>query len=121
MKFLGNILWFVLGGLISGLAWILAGLIWCVTIVGIPVGLQCFKLSQLSFWPFGREVRYGDSTVSFIVNLLWIIISGIELALANFLIGCVLCVTIVGIPFGLQFFKIAKLALAPFGAEVVKT
>ena len=120
MGFLGNILWFILGGFLSGLAWIIAGLLWCITIVDIPIGIQCFKLSGLSFFPFGKEVRNDGGTVSFIVNILWIIFSGLELAIGNLIIGCLLCITIVGIPFGLQFFKIAKLALMPFGAVVVR-
>jgi len=118
MGILGNILWFIFGGFLSGLGWIIAGIIWCVTIAGIPVGMQCFKLSLLSFMPFGREVRYEGGAVSFIVNVLWFIFSGLELAIANALLGLLLCATIVGIPFGLQYFKIAKLALAPFGAVV---
>jgi len=118
MGILGNILWFIFGGFFSGLGWIIAGIIWCATIVGIPVGVQCFKLSILSFMPFGREVRYEGGAVSFIVNILWFIFSGLELAIANALLGLLLCATIVGIPFGLQYFKIAKLALAPFGAVV---
>jgi uncharacterized membrane protein YccF (DUF307 family) len=119
MSLLGNILWLIFGGLLSGLGWILAGALWCVTIVGIPIGMQCFKLASLSFTPFGREVIYEGGAFSFIVNVLWFLLSGLLLALENFLLGCLLCVTIVGIPFGKQFFKIAKLALAPFGAVVV--
>ena len=119
MSLLGNILWLIFGGLLSGLSWILAGVLWCVTIVGIPIGMQCFKLASLSFTPFGREVIYEGGAFSFIVNVLWFLLSGLLLALENFLLGCLLCVTIVGIPFGKQFFKIAKLALAPFGAVVV--
>ena len=119
MSFLGNLLWFVCGGFLSGLGWILAGMLWCVTIVGIPIGMQCFKLAGLSFLPFGKEVVYSGGAVSFIVNVLWFLFSGIELALGNLVIGLLLCVTIIGIPFGTQFFKIAKLALAPFGADVV--
>ena len=119
MTLLGNIIWLIFGGLLSGLGWILAGALWCVTIIGIPVGLQCFKLAQLSFAPFGREVIYEGGAPSFIINVIWFILSGLALALGNFLLGCLLCVTIIGIPFGKQFFKIAKLALAPFGAVVV--
>ena len=119
MSLLGNILWLVFGGLLSGLSWILSGALWCVTIVGIPIGMQCFKLASLSFTPFGREVIYEGGAFSFIVNVLWFLLSGLLLALENFLLGCLLCLTIVGIPFGKQFFKIAKLALAPFGAVVV--
>lgn len=119
MRLLGNILWLVFGGFLSGLGWIVAGIIWCVSIVGIPIGLQCFKLAGLSFCPFGREVRYEGGAVSLIVNVFWFLISGLELAIGNLLIGCVLCMTIIGIPFGKQFFKIAKLSLAPFGAVVI--
>ena len=119
MSLLGNILWLVFGGLLSGLSWILAGVLWCVTIVGIPIGMQCFKLASLSFTPFGREVIYEGGAFSFIVNVLWFLLSGLLLALENFLLGCLLCLTIVGIPFRKQFFKIAKLALAPFGTVVV--
>ena len=118
MGCLGNLLWVIFGGWISALSWCAAGCIWCVTIVGIPVGLQCFKLAGLSLFPFGKEVRYGGGTVSFLLNLVWLIVSGLLLALEHCAIGLVLCVTIIGIPFGLQHFKLAKLALMPFGAEV---
>ena len=121
MRILGNILWIIFGGLISALGWIIAGCLWCITILGIPIGLQCFKLSSISFNPFGKEIRYEGCVVSFLVNILWFLFSGFELALGNFLIGCILCVTIIGIPWGKQFFKIAKLALAPFGAVVART
>ena len=118
MKTIGNILWFLFGGLIGGLAWTLAGALWCVMIVGIPVGLQCFKMAKLAFFPFGKEVVYGGGGFSFLVNLLWIVLFGWEMALGYVALGLVWCVTIVGIPVGLQCFKMAKLALMPFGAEV---
>ena len=119
LKFIGNIIWFIFGGLPSGLGWVLAGTLWCITIIGIPVGLQCFKLCGLSFWPFGKRVVYSGKTMMFLVNIIWCVLSGFWLALGNFLLGCVFCITIIGIPFGKQFFKIARLALAPFGASVV--
>ena len=87
MKTLGNILWLILGGFFSGLGWIIAGLVWCVTIIGIPIGLQCFKLSQLSFLPFGREVSYEGGAGSFIVNIFWFFFGGLELAVCNFIWG----------------------------------
>ena len=118
MKLLGNILWFLLGGLIMGLSWTVAGLLWCVTIVGIPVGTQCFKFAALSFFPFGKEVVYGGGAVSLILNIVWLLVSGIPLAIESAAIGLILCVTIIGIPFGKQCFKIAKLALLPFGARI---
>lgn len=118
MGFLGNVLWFLLGGAIGGLSWCLAGCLWCITIVGVPVGVQCFKLAAVSFWPFGKKVHYGGGTVSFLMNIIWLIASGLPLAIEHLVMGLVLCITVVGIPFGLQQFKLAKLALMPFGAEV---
>lgn len=119
MKTLGNILWFILGGFPAAICWAFAGCIWCVTIIGIPVGLQCFKFAALTLWPFGKDIVYGAGGFSFIVNVIWIVVSGLELCLVHLMLGGVLCLTIVGIPFGLQSFKLAKLALMPFGARVV--
>ena len=118
MGCLGNLLWFFCGGFISGIDWLFAGVLWCITIVGIPVGLQCFKFASLSFFPFGKEVKYGGGAGSLLLNIIWIIVSGLPLALESVLIGAVLCATIIGIPFGIQQFKLAKLALMPFGSEV---
>ena len=118
MKIIGNILWFVFGGCLSGLSWMLAGCLWCITIIGIPIGTQCFKFAGLAFFPFGKEVVYGGGTISLLANILWLIISGIPMAVGNFITGCLWCITIIGIPFGKQFFKIAKLSLMPFGASV---
>lgn len=120
MRILGNILWIIFGGEISALLWIIAGCLWCITVVGIPIGVQCFKLAGLSFNPFGKEVEYTGGAGTFLLNIIWLIISGIELAVVNFILGCILCITIIGIPFGKQFFKIAGLALRPFGAVVVR-
>ncbi len=118
MGCLGNFLWFIFGGFVSGLSWCLAGVIWCITIIGIPVGTQCFKMAGLSFFPFGKEVTYGGGAGSLILNVLWLIISGLPLAIEHLAIGAALCITIIGIPFELQQFKLAKLALMPFGATV---
>lgn len=120
MRTLGNILWFLFGGLINGLLWCITGLLWCVTIIGIPIGLQCFKLSTMSFFPFGKEVVYNGGVGSFLVNVLWFIFGGLGLALSHFIFGLLWCITIIGIPFGKQFFKLAKLSLAPVGAEIYK-
>lgn len=118
MGCLGNLLWFIFGGFLSGVSWCLAGCLWCISIVGIPVGMQCFKFASLSFFPFGKEVRYGGGAGSLILNIIWLIVSGVPLALEHAVFGCLLCVTIIGIPFGMQQFKLAKLALMPFGSEV---
>lgn len=121
MRFLGNLLWCLCGGLFSALSWTVAGLFWCITIVGIPVGMQCFKFANLSLFPFGKEILYAGGAPSLLFNLLWLLLSGLPLAISHAIWGCVLCLTIVGIPFGLQFFKIARLALFPFGSRVVVT
>ncbi|SHM17153.1 Uncharacterized membrane protein YccF, DUF307 family [Anaerosporobacter mobilis DSM 15930] len=119
MGCLGNLLWFIFGGFIMGMSWFIAGIVWCITIVGIPIGLQCFKFASLSFFPFGKEVVYGGGAGSVLLNILWIIFSGLPLAIEAVVIGVIFSITIVGIPFGLQCFKIAKLALMPFGSSVV--
>ena len=119
MKFIGNVLWFIFGGIVMGLGWFLAGCLWCITIIGIPVGRQCFKLAGLSFFPFGKRVEYGGGAVSLLLNIIWLIVSGIPLAIASVTCGLVYCITIIGIPFGKQCFKLAKLSLMPFGASVV--
>ena len=80
MGCLGNLLWFVFGGAVTGLSWCLAGCLWCISIVGIPVGLQCFKFAQLSFFPFGKDVQYGGGAGSFLLNIVWLLISGLPLA-----------------------------------------
>ncbi|MDO4732005.1 MAG: YccF domain-containing protein [Bacillota bacterium] len=120
MRFIGNILWMLLCGFFLALLWLFFGLLWCLTIIGIPVGLQCFKFASLSLWPFGRDVQFSNAAFSFLVNLLWLLFGGLEIALTASLFGLVFCVTIVGIPFGRQCFKIAKLALLPFGASIVR-
>ena len=121
MRFVGNALWFIFAGLWLGLGWALAGLLWCITIIGIPWGVQCFKFAKLLFCPFGKDVRFGGGLGSLILNIIWLCVSGLPLCVEAVLIGYILCITIVGIPFGKQCFKYAKLALMPFGADIVKT
>ena len=119
MKTIGNILWFVFGGFVSGLMWLVSGLLCCITLIGIPLGRQCFKFASLSFWPFGKEVVYAGGAVSTFANIIWILFCGLWMSLFNLIAGLLWCITIVGIPFGKQFFKIAKLALTPFGARII--
>lgn len=119
MNWLGNILWFLCGGLWEGIAWTAYGILWSITIVGIPIGRQCFKFASLAFFPFGKDIQYNGGAVSTLANVIWIIVSGISLAIVAALNGLLLCCTIIGIPFGRQCFKIAKLALMPFGATVI--
>lgn len=120
MGCLGNLIWFFCGGLLQGLSWTFAGLLWCITIIGIPIGRQCFKFASVAFFPFGKDVQYGGGTISLLANIVWLIVSGIPLAVGAAVNGLLLCITIIGIPFGLQCFKIAKLALMPFGATIVR-
>lgn len=117
MKTIGNILWFLLTGLVSAVVWFLLGIIWCITIIGIPFGKQCFKLAGLSIWPFGKDVD-TDFEAHPIANVIWMIFGGLMLSIGYFLVGLIWCITIIGIPFGKQCFKLAKLAIVPFGAEV---
>jgi len=120
MSTLGNIIWIIFGGLFGALVWTLAGVLWCLTIIGIPIGKQCFKMAKLQLAPFGRRVVATDNgTISFLANILWLIFGGLELAIANLVSALIFAVTIVGIPFAMQSLKLAKLSLMPFGKEVI--
>ena len=118
MKTIGNIIWVVFGGFVMALIWFILGLIQFVTIIGIPTGLQAFKLAKLALWPFGKTVIYGGGAGRFILNLIWIVLGGFALAICNVFWGIIFCITIIGIPFGKQYFKLAKLSLMPFGAII---
>ncbi|MCQ2506183.1 MAG: YccF domain-containing protein [Lachnospiraceae bacterium] len=117
LKLIGNIIWFLFGGVIYAIAWSILGLLWCITIIGIPFGKQCFKLAELYLWPFGKNVtpKFEKHPIA---NLIWALFFGWEMAVANVIWGFVLCITIIGIPFGKQMFKLATLSLFPFGANV---
>lgn len=119
MRIFGNLLWCIFGGGIIAILWGLVGVICCCTIVGIPMGLQCFKFAGFIIWPFGRNIYYSNNAVDFLWNILWIVFLGWELAVFAFFIGLIWCGTIVGIPFGAQCFKFARLALMPFGAQII--
>ncbi len=118
MKLLGNIIWFIFGGLLDWIGWTVAGLLCCITIVGIPFGVQCFKFANLTVMPFGKDIEFGGGVVSLLINIIWIVLIGWEMAVANLMSALLCCITIVGIPFAGQFVKIAKLWLFPFGAEI---
>jgi uncharacterized membrane protein YccF (DUF307 family) len=123
MRTLGNLLWFVFAGVWLALGYIVCGLLLCVTIIGIPFAVQAFKLASFSLWPFGRTVEPAADSggiLEVLVNLLWLVFFGWELFLAHLLAGLVLCLTIVGIPFGVQAFKLSALSLWPFGREIVE-
>ncbi|GAA2551103.1 YccF domain-containing protein [Pseudonocardia hydrocarbonoxydans] len=121
MRLLGNVLWFLLAGWWLAILYAVAGLIACVLIVTIPFGIASFRLAGYALWPFGRRVvvHRGAGVPSLLGNVLWIVLFGWELFLAHVLAGLLLCVTIVGIPFGVASFKMAGLALVPLGTRVV--
>ena len=119
MRFIGNLIWFLFGGLICGLLWAGLGILWCVTIVGIPFGIQCFKLAGLSFAPFGKRIEPGSGVGNFLANILWLFLSGIEMAAVYAALSLLFFITIIGIPFGKQCFKLVELSLMPFGASVL--
>lgn len=121
MKILGNLIWLICGGVITSIEYLVASLGLIITIVGIPFGLQTIKLAMLALWPFGREVLdEGNSggCLSVIMNVIWILIGGLWICLSHIFFGIILCVTIIGIPFGKQHFKMAALSLAPFGKSI---
>ena len=93
MSLIGNILWFIFGGFFSGLSWVLSGIIWCITIIGIPYGRQCFKFASLSFAPFNKKVSYGGGPISFFANVIWIVFFGVPMAIENIIFGFCWCIT----------------------------
>lgn len=122
MSFLLNILWFIFGGFLVSLAYILGGVLLCITIIGIPFGIQCFKLSILGMAPFGREIREiqpPGGAISVIMNVIWIILPGLELALIHLFLAAFFAITIIGLPFAAQHLKLTRLAILPFGFRVV--
>ena len=123
MKTIGNILWFLLGGIWLALGYAIGGLAMCITIIGIPFGIQSFKLAGLALWPFGYTTTMGKSggCLEVIFNLIWLVLFGWAIFVAHIILGLVLCITIIGIPFGVQAFKISTLALWPFGRVIVRT
>ena len=130
MTLILNILWFVLGGFVAGLAWLLAALLLAITIVGLPWALAALRIAFFTFAPFGKQVvprevitgrdDLGTGSLGFLLNVVWFVLGGWYLAVIHVVHGVVLCVSIIGIPFGIQHFKLALIALAPVGKEVVE-
>jgi len=122
MRLIGNIIWFLFGGFMIAIEYFVASVVLLITLVGIPFGLQTIKLGTLSLWPFGaRIVNHGNNPgcLNLVMNIIWIIIGGFWISLTHLFWGLVLCITIIGIPFGKQHFKLIRLALFPFGKEIV--
>jgi uncharacterized membrane protein YccF (DUF307 family) len=126
---IGNVLWFVFGGLIMGLTWWLFGLLAVITIVGIPWAKACFVMGQFAFWPFGKEAvsrtsitgqhDIGTGVFGTLGNIVWLLLAGIWLAIGHLVAALCLFITVIGIPFGLQHIKLAQIALMPIGKTVV--
>jgi uncharacterized membrane protein YccF (DUF307 family) len=126
MAFAFNILWFVLGGgFFACLFWLFFGLILCITIIGIPFGIAAFRIASFAAFPFGKELidarKIGETRIptTALANFLWIILAGLWLSIAHILTGIALCITIIGIPFGLAHFKLAQVSFAPLGKRIV--
>lgn len=118
MHFLGNILWLVFGGLMMAMEYFMAAIIMFVSIIGIPFGIQALKLGVLALWPFGKTIvsePYATGCLYVILNIIWLLFAGIWITLSHLLWGVLLSITIIGIPFGVQHFKMARMALTPFG------
>jgi uncharacterized membrane protein YccF (DUF307 family) len=121
MNLLLNIIWLILGGFIVVIAYLLGGILLCVTIIGIPFGIQCFKLAGLALMPFGREVREKEppsGALAVIMNVIWIILPGFELAVFHLIMALLFAITIIGLPLAAQHLKMTRLAILPFGFEV---
>lgn len=123
MGCLMNVLWLLFGGILTAIEYVVASLLLMVTIVGIPFGIQTLKMASLALWPFGKEVRSGsrsDGCLYILMNVVWILLGGIWICLSHLIFGTILCITVIGIPFGLQHFKLAAVALMPFGKDIVE-
>ena len=121
MNLLLNIIWLIFGGFIVVLAYLLGGILLCITIIGIPFGIQCFKLAGLALAPFGREIREKEppsGALAVIMNIIWIILPGLELAIFHLVMALLFAITIIGLPIAAQHLKMTRLALIPFGFEV---
>lgn len=122
MRLIGNIIWVVFGGIFIALEYAISSVILIITIIGIPFGLQSIKLALLALWPFGKKViTTGTSAgcLAILMNIIWILLGGIWISLTHLAFGILFAITIIGIPFAKQHFKLASLALTPFGKEVV--
>lgn len=122
MHTLGNIIWVVFGGLMIAIEYAISSLMMMITIIGIPFGLQTLKLARVALWPFGSNVVNSENSsgcLSVIMNIIWWFVGGIPIALTHLFWGLIFCVTVVGLPFGLQHFKLMRLALFPFGKRII--
>ncbi len=122
MNILGNLVWLLFGGIIIAVEYFIGSIILMLTIVGIPFGIQTLKMASLSLWPFGRDTRVharASGCIYVLMNILWLLTGGLWIAATHAIFGILLCITIIGIPFGLQHFKLTAIALSPFGRDIV--
>src|SRR5215218_9511572 len=122
MNTLGNLIWLLFGGLYSALFYCIGGVVLCATIIGIPFGLQCFKIAGFVLWPFGRmavNTNRSSGCVSLVLNLIWLFCGGFWIAITHIVFGLLLAITIIGIPFARQHFKLIEVSLMPFGKTIV--
>ena len=122
MNFIGNLIWLIFGGLVAALGYIVGGFILCLTLIGIPFGLQCFKIAGLVLWPFGRRVVPTSSSMGCLplfCNIIWLLCGGLYTALVHLVFAALLFLTIIGIPFARQHIKLMELSLMPFGKQVI--
>ncbi len=122
MTLIGNIVWLVFGGIIIAFQYFIGSLILFLTIIGIPFGLQTLKMASLALWPFGRDTRVqarSSGCLHILMNVIWLLTGGLWIAVAHLIFGAFLCITIIGIPFGMQHFKLTAIALSPFGRDIV--
>jgi uncharacterized membrane protein YccF (DUF307 family) len=120
MNLLLNIVWLLLGGFVVVMAYLFGALLLCITIIGIPFGIQCFKLAGLALMPFGQEIREKEppsGALAVIMNVLWIILPGLELAVFHLIMALIFAITVIGLPIAAQHLKMTRLALLPFGFE----
>src|ERR1051326_1893192 len=121
-NFLGNLMWLIFGGFLAALGYFVGGLVLCITVIGIPWGLQCFKLAELVLWPFGKKVISDSNDIgclNVVCNLIWILFGGLYTTIIHLVMGIFLCLTIIGIPWGRQHFKLMEISLMPFGKKIV--
>jgi uncharacterized membrane protein YccF (DUF307 family) len=122
MNLIGNLIWLLFGGFVAAVGYFFGGIILCITIIGIPFGMQCFKLAGFVLWPFGKKVistSTDSGCLSVLANIIWIIVGGIAVTLNHIIMGAILYITIIGIPWARQHFKLIEISLLPFGKKVV--
>lgn len=119
MTLIANIIWLIFGGLVTACGWALVGCLFYVSIIGIPLGRQCFKFARLTLAPFGVEIEYGGGAPSMVANIIWMILAGIPAAISYLTIALGYAVTIIGIPVAIQCVKMARLSLMPFGSRLL--